>query len=85
MSSLQYNQAGNMISLEDSAQSLAPRSALSMEEMIALMGGSEFSNDSTAAAAAAAAMSRNWRQTPGDANYVTATVPAVGGHRRNHE
>ncbi|KAI1316270.1 hypothetical protein EDD11_010178 [Mortierella claussenii] len=84
MSSLQYNQPGNLVSIEDSPQSLAPRSALSMEEMIALMSSPQYSNDATAAAAASA-MSRNWRQGPGDANYVTATVAAVGGHRRNHE
>ncbi|KAF9982852.1 hypothetical protein BGZ75_005683 [Mortierella antarctica] len=81
MSSLQYNQLGNLVSIEDSPQSLAPRSAPSMEEMIALMSSSQFSNDSTAAAAAGA--SRSWRQE--DSNYVTATVAAVGGHRRNHD
>lgn len=82
MSSLQYNQPGSLMSLEDSPQSLAPRSAMSMEEMIALMSsGSQLSNDSTAAAAAA---SRSWRQA-GDANYVTSTIAATGGHRRNHE
>ncbi|KAF9330689.1 hypothetical protein BG006_006353 [Podila minutissima] len=83
MSSLQYNQPGSLMSLEDSPQSLAPRSAMSMEEMIAMMSsGSQFSNDSTAAAAVA---SRSWRQTAGDANYTTATLTAAGGHRRNHE
>ncbi|KAG0200714.1 hypothetical protein BGX28_006309 [Mortierella sp. GBA30] len=82
MSSIQYNQPGNLASIDDSTQSLAPRSALSMEEMIALMSNPQFSNDS-AAAAAAAAVSRSWRQE--DSNYVTATVAAVGGHRRNHE
>ncbi|KAF8928236.1 hypothetical protein CPC16_000368 [Podila verticillata] len=82
MSSLQYNQPGSLMSLEDAPQSLAPRSAMSMEEMIALMAsGSQFSNDSTAAATAA---SRSWRQA-GDANYVTSTIAATGGHRRNHE
>lgn len=82
MSSLQYNQPGSLMSLEDSPQSLAPRSAMSMEEMIALMSSdSQFSNDSTAAAAAA---SRSWRQA-GDSNYVTSTIAATGGHRRNHE
>ncbi|KAG0247780.1 hypothetical protein BG011_000925, partial [Mortierella polycephala] len=80
MSSLQFNQPGSLVTVPDSHQSLAPRSAMSMEEMMALMTNSQFSNDSAAAAAAA---SRTWRQ-PEDANYVTATVPAVGGHRRNH-
>ncbi|GJJ69465.1 hypothetical protein EMPS_01811 [Entomortierella parvispora] len=80
MSSLQYNQPDSMVSLEDSPRSLAPRSAMSMEEMMAMLSGSQFSNDS---AAASAAMSRSWRQ--GDANYITSTVATTGGHRRNHE
>ncbi|KAG0378049.1 hypothetical protein BGX24_004875 [Mortierella sp. AD032] len=83
MSSFQYTQPGNMVSAEDSQQ-FAPRSAMSMEEMIAMMSqSSQFSNDATASAGAA---SRNWRQHAEDSsNYTTATVPAVGGHRRNHE
>ncbi|KAG0054405.1 hypothetical protein BGZ83_011305 [Gryganskiella cystojenkinii] len=80
MSSLQYSQPDSMVALDDSPRSLAPRSAMSMDEMMAMLSGSQFSNDT---AAAGAAMSRNWRQ--GDANYVTATVAAAGGHRRNHE
>ncbi|KAF9146357.1 hypothetical protein BGX30_001371 [Mortierella sp. GBA39] len=81
MSSLQYTQPANLVSIEDSTQ-FAPRSAMSMEEMIAMMSqSSQFSND-----AAAAAASRSWRQNSEDSsNYTTATVPAVGGHRRNHE
>lgn len=84
MSSLQYNQPGNLVSIEDSAQQFAPRSAMSMEEMIAMMSqSSQFSND---AAAVAGAASRSWRQHSEDSpNYTTATAPAVGGHRRNHE
>ncbi|KAF9408981.1 hypothetical protein BGZ94_002124 [Podila epigama] len=83
MSSLEYNQTGSFMSVEDVPQSLAPRSAMSMEEMIALMSsGGQFSNDSTAAAAVA---SRNWRQNAGDANYVTMAAATAGGHRRNHE
>ena len=82
MSSLQYTQPANLVSIEDSAQ-FAPRSAMSMEEMSAMMSqSSQFSND----AAAVAAASRSWRQHSEDSsNYTTATVPAVGGHRRNHE
>ncbi|KAF9151444.1 hypothetical protein BGX21_004639, partial [Mortierella sp. AD011] len=82
MSSLQYNQPSNLISTEDS-QSLAPRTALSMEEMMALLTNPQFSNDSTATEAA---ISRNWRQgTTVEPNYVTAAAGSVGGHRRNHE
>ncbi|KAF9923459.1 hypothetical protein FBU30_006496 [Linnemannia zychae] len=83
MSSFQYTQPGNLASIEDSQQ-FVPRSAMTMEEMIAMMSqSSQFSNDTTAAAGAA---SRNWRQHSEDSsNYTTATVPAVGGHRRNHE
>ncbi|KAG0285406.1 hypothetical protein BGZ98_005514, partial [Dissophora globulifera] len=82
MSALQFNKPDNLISMEDSAQSLAPRSAQSMEEMMAMLAGDQFSNDSTAAASAA--MSRSWRQGTDDDNYVTSTVAPMGGHRRNH-
>ncbi|KAG0001842.1 hypothetical protein BGZ79_004063, partial [Entomortierella chlamydospora] len=72
----------NLISAED-PQSLAPRTALSMEEMMAMLTNPQFSNDSTATEAA---ISRNWRQgTAVEPNYVTAAVGSVGGHRRNHE
>jgi len=83
MSSLQYNQPGNLVTIEDSPAQFAPRSAMSMEEMIAMMSrSSQFSND----AAAAGAASRNWRQNSEDgSNYTTASAPTVGGHRRNHE
>ncbi|KAF9090870.1 hypothetical protein BGX29_002608 [Mortierella sp. GBA35] len=82
MSSLQYNQPGNLVSIEDSTQQFAPRSAMSMEEMVAMMTRAQFSNDAAAAAGAA----RGRRQNSEDSsNYTTASVPTVGGHRRNHE
>ncbi|KAF8950402.1 hypothetical protein BGZ46_004563, partial [Entomortierella lignicola] len=82
MSSLQYNQPSNLISMEDPAQSLAPRTALSMEEMMAMLSTPQFSNDSTAIDAA---VSRNWRQGQAtEQNYITAAAGSVGGHRRNH-
>ncbi|KAG0357600.1 hypothetical protein BGZ54_000270 [Gamsiella multidivaricata] len=80
MSFIQSNQPGNLVNIDDSTQSLAPRSAPGMDELLALMGGAQFSNAATAEAAA-----MRWRQGGADPNFVTSTVAPVGGHRRNHE
>ncbi|KAG0236324.1 hypothetical protein BGW42_003736 [Actinomortierella wolfii] len=79
--------------LDDTTQNYAPRSAMSLNDMMALLSSSsQFSNESTAAEAAAAAAvaaaaaaaasgnSHSWHES----NYVTSTVAPVGGHRRNH-
>ncbi|KAF9361520.1 hypothetical protein BGX34_007095 [Mortierella sp. NVP85] len=68
-----------MSSLTQSEMSLAgsadniPRGALSVEQMLALMAGAGFNNESAAASAAG-----SWGQ-PGEPNYVTKTVAPVGG------
>ncbi|KAF9112482.1 hypothetical protein BGX27_003308, partial [Mortierella sp. AM989] len=67
-----------LISVEDSA--LTPRTAMSMEEMMALLTTPQFTNDTTTPEDA-----RNWRQTSGEPNYITTAAVSAGGHRRNHE
>ncbi|KAF9974128.1 hypothetical protein BGZ73_002598 [Actinomortierella ambigua] len=95
MSSLHYHEmATGFQALDDTTQNYAPRSAMSLNDMMALLSSSsQFSNESTAAEAAAAAVAaaaaaaaasgggHPWHHEP---NYVTSTVAPVGGHRRNH-
>ncbi|KAG0239613.1 hypothetical protein BGX31_002622 [Mortierella sp. GBA43] len=67
-----------MMSLESTPRDdLTPRGALSVNDMMAMMGP-EFDD----MAATEAALS--WPQS-GESKFVTSTVAPVGGHRRNHE